>query len=131
MYKQLLSILLLWTISVNAQVSKAPSYPLITHDPYFSIWSNTDALTGSITRHWTGTEQSLMGIITVDGKPYRFLGNTEPVYKTITKSKIFTYTETAPNGNWQARDYAADNWKTGNAPFGNKYTKLKIRNRFS
>lgn len=51
-----------------------PSYPLITHDPYFSVWSSTDALNASSTVHWTGKQHAMIGIISVDGKPYKFLG---------------------------------------------------------
>lgn len=51
--------------------------PLITVDPYFSIWSFSDLLTEDVTRHWTGQRNALLGLIKLDGKPYRFMGKTE------------------------------------------------------
>ena len=53
-----------------SQVSKMPAYPLITHDPYFSIWSFSDEANVSTTRHWTGKEHSIEIKATVDGKEF-------------------------------------------------------------
>ena len=48
--------------------------PLITVDPYFSIWSFTDKLNNDHTRHWTGARQSMCGILKIDDESYRFMG---------------------------------------------------------
>ncbi|MDR1465466.1 MAG: DUF4965 domain-containing protein [Oscillospiraceae bacterium] len=53
---------------------RAPAYPLITMDPYTSIWSMQDVLTDGPTRHWTGRPNSIVGTVTIDDVPYRFLG---------------------------------------------------------
>lgn len=54
---------------------RMPSVPLITVDPYFSVW--TDSINSKPTTHWTGAENNIIGYVTVDGKIYRFLGDDD------------------------------------------------------
>ena len=54
---------------------RAPAYPLITIDPYFSVWSPSNKLNESNTVHWTNSPNTMSGIATVDGKKFNVIGN--------------------------------------------------------
>ena len=53
---------------------RPPATPLITIDPYFSVWSDADELNSKYTIHWTGKEHSIIGHLIIDGTAYRFMG---------------------------------------------------------
>ncbi len=84
-FVSLLSVLLLFScqqvnageVTVTATKQnplRAPAYPLVTVDPYFSAWQFSNELYSEPVRHWTGTEYPLIGVLRVDGKSYRFMG---------------------------------------------------------
>ncbi|MEE1064503.1 MAG: DUF4965 domain-containing protein [Acutalibacteraceae bacterium] len=63
---------------------RMPSIPLITIDPYFSVW--TDNINSKPTTHWTAAENNIVGYLSIDGKVYRFLGDDDN--KSIEKMNV-------------------------------------------
>ena len=53
---------------------RAPAVPLITVDPFFSVWSPDTKLNHSKTVHWSNKGNSLIGTVNIDGRELLFLG---------------------------------------------------------
>jgi len=60
--------------AVRAESLRPPAVPLVTFDPYLSIWSEADHLTDKNTQHWTHRDHPLASLIRIDGKAYRLMG---------------------------------------------------------
>jgi len=121
------SILFSCTSTVEQTVIKsglrAPAVPLITIDPYTSAWSMTDNLYDSPVKHWTGKDFPFLGVITVDGKTYRFMEKETPEMEILVPASEMSdwegkYTVARPAGNWTAENFNDSSWKTGKGAFG-------------
>jgi hypothetical protein len=62
-----------WSVA-QPQPHRAPAVPLVTNDPYFSVWSMGDKLTDTPAKHWSEASQPITGLVRIDGKSYRWMG---------------------------------------------------------
>ena len=54
---------------------RPPSVPLVTVDPFFSVWSPADRLTDADTVHWSDARQPISITAEIGGVTYRLLGS--------------------------------------------------------
>lgn len=70
---------------------RAPAVPLVTVDPFFSIWSMENKLNDDCTRHWTGRTFPMMAGVVIDGSYYALMGtnNADALYKIKNSENVF------------------------------------------
>ncbi len=88
-----LAVAIIGMMEASAQPFRPPSVPLVTFDPYLSIWSAADHLTDRPTQHWTKRTQSLVSLIRIDGVAYRLMGK-EPESVPALPQKALQVTPT-------------------------------------
>ncbi len=81
---------------------RAPAIPLITVDPYFSVWS-CECINETTSYHWTGSPNTITGTVTVDGEPFRFLGLSDAPAIPQTDLQIDALTTKVTYENQQIR----------------------------
>jgi hypothetical protein len=88
----LLGVLLFALISSASQAApsafRPPAVPLVTSDPYLSIWSESDRLTDDVTRHWTHQEHPLVSLIRVDGQTFRLMGRDPADFSPLPQTGV-------------------------------------------
>ena len=53
---------------------RPPAVPLVSCDPFFSVWSAADRLTDAETTHWAGAKQPISVTLAADGRTWRLCG---------------------------------------------------------
>ncbi len=111
------------TYDVIPNELRAPAWPLVTIDPYTSAWSMADNLYDESVKHWTGADFPLLGVLMVDGVPYRFMGTEDVELRVVVPSSEqggweARYTTAEPAADWIAPAFDDSAWKSGPGAFG-------------
>ena len=118
---------------------RLPSVPLLTNDPYFSIWSNHNELNKVPTKMWCEHEKAIDGILRVDGTAYRFMGvGRENILKPISGMTVdgdawsgkVTH-DRQNNTNWTKTDFNDNSWETQEAAWGTPNDYPNVKNRWT
>ena len=72
---------------------RPPAIPIITIDPYFTVWSPSNILTDTDLQHWSAKPNRIKGQVTIDGETLRFMGTGEtPAMKQTSFNMSATVT---------------------------------------
>ena len=74
---------------------RAPAVPIITVDPYFSVWATDTRLNTAPLVHWSSKPNTIIGTVFVDGVEYSFLGHANSYLKLDQISLDITALSTA------------------------------------
>lgn len=89
---RLFTLLVLAAVSLTtiAQPStfRPPAVPLVTHDPYLSLWSCGDTLNGVETAHWTRTLQPLNSMVRINGEAFRLMGTQPEEVRAMPQTRV-------------------------------------------
>ena len=67
---------------------RPPAVPLVTYNPFLSIWSEADHLNDATTKHWTRRDHSLVSLIRIDGKTCRLMGAEPKALPAFTQKSV-------------------------------------------
>ncbi len=67
---------------------RPPAVPLVTFDPYMSIWSEGNHLANHRTHYWDGRVQNLTSLVRVDGKTFRLMGNDPTTAPSLPQKSL-------------------------------------------
>lgn len=116
---------------------RAPSYPLITIDPYTSAWSPADHMYDTSVKHWTGKSFPLIGVAKVDGISYRFMGKEEQEFYSAAGTSeqeywVGSYTVKQPEEGWEQPNFKVPAyWKKAEGAFGTTENEPTAKTQWS
>ncbi|MEY4916867.1 MAG: hypothetical protein RL616_780 [Verrucomicrobiota bacterium] len=84
----LLAAFVIAAVEAAAQTFRPPAVPLVTFDPFLSIWSPADKLTDADTTHWTGKQHRLTSLVRIDGKTFRLMGAEPANLPALAQTKL-------------------------------------------